>query len=94
MTARALLCAGFLLALSVFHLEVARHSVHHLGSPDDRCLLAGAASNVSAVTPDRSPVVQAAPNLAGSAPGVDVPRLLARPTIHHPGRAPPTPAFA
>lgn len=91
---RALLCLGFLLTLSIFDFEMARHSVHHLGSADSNCLLATAASNASAVTPDRIVVARATPNVIGSAPGVDVPRPLARLTVHHPGRAPPTPAFA
>ncbi|HKW92214.1 MAG TPA: hypothetical protein VJX92_09960 [Methylomirabilota bacterium] len=94
MTLRALLCAGFLLALPVFDFETARHSVHHLGSADSDCLLASAASKVSAVSPDRILVGCATPHLIGPAPGVDVPRLLGRPTVHPSGRAPPTPAFA
>ncbi len=93
-TVRALLCAGFLLALPVFEFEVARHSVHHLGSADNGCLLASAASNVSAVSPDRSLLACATLNLIGSAPGVDVLRLLVRPTVYHSGRAPPTRPFA
>ena len=94
MTLRALLCAGLLVALPLLDFEMARHSVHHLGSADNGCLLARAASNVPGVSPDTILVAHATPDLIGSAPGVDVARLLVRPTIHHPGRAPPTPAFA
>lgn len=91
--ARALLCLGFLLTLPVFDFEMGRHSVHHLGSADNNCPLASAASNASGVTADRIVVARATLNVIGSVPGVDVPRPLARPTVHHPGRAPPTPAF-
>jgi hypothetical protein len=91
---RALLCLGFLLTWLVFDFEMARHSVHHLGSADGNCLLATAASDASAVTPGQIVVARATPNVIGTAPGVDLPRPLARPTVHHSGRAPPTPAFA
>lgn len=89
---RALVCAGLLLGVPVLEFEMARHSVHHLGSANHGCLLASAASNVSAVSPEQSLVCRAGPGPSGSAPGVDLPRWPARPTRHHRGRAPPPPA--
>jgi hypothetical protein len=92
-TARALLCAGFILVLPVFDLETARHSVHHLASPDAGCLLASIASEVSAVPPDGLFAVGIAPDPIGAAPGLDLPRRPDPPAADHPGRAPPAPAL-
>jgi hypothetical protein len=89
---RAVVCAGLLLCLPVLDFEMARHSVHHLGSANHGCLLASVASMVSAVSPDRSLVWRATPGPGESTPSVDLPRLPTRPTRQHLGRAPPPPA--
>jgi hypothetical protein len=94
MTLRTVVCAAMLLALPVLTFEMARHSVHHLGSADRGCLLASAASSVSALSPERAFVGLAAPGPIGSALDIEFPRLRARPTGQQRGRAPPPPASA
>ncbi|HZP39404.1 MAG TPA: hypothetical protein VFE48_23175 [Methylomirabilota bacterium] len=88
-TLRILLCAALVLALPAVDFEMARHAVHHLGSPDNDCRWASTASNVPAIGLDGTLPGQAAPHLIASVPGLDDPRPLARPVARHQGRAPP-----
>jgi hypothetical protein len=83
-----------LLALPVLNFEVARHSVHHLGSADRGCLLANAASNVPGLSPERAFAGLAAPGPIGPTPDIDFSRPRARPTGRPRDRAPPRPAFS
>lgn len=91
-TAPFFLCAWLILTLAVFAFEGARHSVHHLGSPDNGCPMASAAADLSVLNPDSVIVTRATPNPIGSVPGFDIPLLSSRPWGHHQGRAPPASA--